>query len=92
MVATNMLAQLKDNSSTTLGLVVRELRGAANRAWTRLVNLFREPCPAWWDLSDRMLTDIGKTPAEAEFEALRRSWSGETRRSVLQSTRSVLRP
>jgi uncharacterized protein YjiS (DUF1127 family) len=92
MDATNTLAHLKDSSSATLGLIQRELRGAANRAWTNLVSLFRDPSLAWWELSDQMLRDVGKTPAEAEFEALRRSWSGETRRSVSQSVRSVLSP
>jgi hypothetical protein len=44
--------------------------------WIRLLQNFRSPGTAWWDLNDHYLSDIGKTRAEAESEALRRSWSG----------------
>jgi hypothetical protein len=88
MLPANTLAQRTDSSR--LGLFWRLLYGEANQAWTTMVSRFRVPSPAWYELNDRMLRDIGVTHGEAEFEALRRSWSGETLRSVSQSLRSVL--
>jgi len=88
MLPANTLAQRTDSSR--LGLFWRLLYGEAHQAWTKMVSRFRDPSPAWYQLNDRMLRDIGMTHAEAEFEALRRSWSGETLRSASQSIRSVL--
>ncbi len=91
MVATNTLAHARDDASRSgLGCIRRALHCAAIRAWTKLVSAFKQRRPAWYELNDRMLRDIGKTAADAEFEALLHSWSGETRRSISQSVRSVL--
>ena len=73
----------------TTNTIVQPLRGslvrslyrasrAANQMWIQLLQNFRSPRTAWWDLNDHLLSDIGKTRAGAEFEVLRRSWSGRT--------------
>jgi hypothetical protein len=46
--------------------------------WLHALQNLWSPRTAWFDLNDRLLSDIGKTRAEAEFEALRRNWSGRT--------------
>jgi len=73
----------------TTNTIVQPLRGslvrglcrasrAANRMWIRLLQDFPSSRTPWWGLNDHLLSDIGKTRADAEFEALRRNWSGRT--------------
>jgi uncharacterized protein YjiS (DUF1127 family) len=47
---------------------------AASRVATQL--LWRDNCPAWYELNDHLLRDIGKTAADAEFEALQQAVRG----------------
>ncbi len=72
MATSSLLAQLRTDSFGTARGFGQALSNQVERVSIAL-RFLRGDRPAWWELNDHHLHDIGKTRAEADFETMRRS-------------------
>jgi hypothetical protein len=72
MATSGLLAQLWSDSFGTARGFAHALSKQVDHVSTGL-RFLRGDRPAWWQLNDHHLRDIGKTRAEADFETMRRS-------------------
>jgi hypothetical protein len=59
--------------------------GDARRRWWKALGILLRPKPRWHVFDERLLRDIGKTPYDAEWEALRQAWGSSRALDDLKS-------